>query len=520
MDSDDVSTMMRRDFEHFGPIETVELLKNGKNEAYVTYYNDGNAYLATCAFDESKNDKYIVQPADTWHQPKLVEEENNCFKPSPISILNKHCFLEVFERCGVDTQVNLAQVCPYFDALLHRYCFSKYKKLSIEIDWDANDAYGRGSEVILTCNLAKIREYLRCIGPYIEKLEIECYSIDNFKFHRLFEKLSQYVGSNIRSIILYLRISTDDMLLLRPILQPITELDVREIIFNGKQLNLSEVCPNLYRLRIAKGLKTIQESDRLPNLKSFINHHFDYPDEVSTFFARNPQIEKLVLCGANFNETMHVIVENLRDLRELSYICQYTNIESGCEQLKYLPNLVKLHLTSMDTGYSDDIITQIARCRGLRDLNLSIFAQRNRIMTIPSHRSFIGLAENLTNLKHFDLSNIELNERTIVAIVRQAERLETFHIHSFDRAFVATQFSLIEKIFAVTQNKRKTFTLYVDAHVPSDIPSGDDYCIQYFSVMTDRCCSLLATCNAFVFKGASNAEDLLKIQMKQRQDEF
>lgn len=207
--------MIRKEFHKYGAIESIEVLENGKSEAYITFANDPNAYLALIMNTEKQTTPFLVTPADTWHQPLTEstgnqsgvvvdnessdEEDEEMEDLPPIFNLNEDCLIKVLEFCDPEMLINLSKVCKLFNRLVFRYGFPKKRKLAIDVP-------NRSSST----PLAETRKILRCVGPYINELYVDWYSDENQtrrhmietpnNFQRFVQKLTQHVGENVRTM--------------------------------------------------------------------------------------------------------------------------------------------------------------------------------------------------------------------------------------------------------------------------------------------------------------------------------
>lgn len=149
-------------------------MKNGKFETYITFADNRSAALAfTFIISENalinkdlKDKKWFVEPANTWHQPLQTSVTNDLQNSNvmdvdnddqmkidiestlpPILQLNEDCFDRLFKFCGLESLINLSQVCKTFNILVgvkgsnNRY-FRRFNTLTIFVsDFFRDDNY-------------------------------------------------------------------------------------------------------------------------------------------------------------------------------------------------------------------------------------------------------------------------------------------------------------------------------------------------------------------------------------------
>lgn len=495
---DDNIALIENDFDQFGTIESVELLQNGINGAYVTFQHDAAAYLAV-KLKKWLEDKYSVRPANTWHQPSLTlpEEKASLARP-PISVLKKHCFMEIFDRCDIETLINLNEVCPYFSGVLHTHYFRKFHKLTVDIiDDEVTLAIINKNSIEVCSSLALIRKCLKSFGPHINGLIVRWNNSYDVRRQRLIEKMIKYVGKNIRELELD-EIHPNELLSLKSMLEPLTALEICDLYRIQKPQYLTNLFPNLSKLTVINGSENIQQLGHLEKLKH-LSLYDDNSHIILPIFQNNPQLEVLKLAGGEFNEAIDVITRYLPKLKELTYRCDGDCIEEGAKKLQRLQQLIKLQLKiSRCSENIDCIIDSISKCSNLLELYL-----RNECESQPNQNHLIALSQSLSLLEKAYFKGMKFDGKSIEAFIKHSNRLKELHLHSscFSENYTVVPITVIKQISQIVRDKNQMFILCVDSHVPSDLPTdGELYMLQFMEKCDEMRCPRR---NRFIFKGAT-----------------
>lgn len=429
---------LRSAFRKHGKIESIQLLDDG-HAAYVTFVKDVSAHSALVNIGP---EKFSVRPADTWHQP-LEETTQTSFnttdscltngETSPILQLNEDCLIAMFKQCDFDSQVNLANVCKPFKAVLDRYFFPNVHSMQLMFN---------------ETSLAKCRSILRCIGSHVKTIDVDTqFSPSNVYVSRFLQKLNQYAGKNLRELSLH-HLGTIDMRMQISIIEPILPRLSTLTIDNCHEklhLDLLEQCTNLVKLKLCQlllGWDAIQSlSLAMPNLQNLSviwDEYYepegedDYENQIDVFkaiIAQNPQLKCVKTHLMNLAKSN--IVQRLPTLEKLS-IDYSKDIGSDTDLLAHfvgMKNLAKLTLSRLWTRYDDipGILRQLVQIRNLRELKIYIENNSNDESCYKTYQApLISIAQELPHFEKCLLQGLTLLKPTIVKL---AQNLQSFHIH-------------------------------------------------------------------------------------------
>lgn len=417
---------LREEFRKYGAIESIELLKSGKPEAYVTFVDDVSAYRAVSAMDKAK---FFVVPANTWHQSLKVNQplgnhlgvDDEAMEEDlpPILKLNEECLLSMFKRFDVKSLVNLANVCKLFKNLLGRSVFPHIHTMPAFDDM----------------TLAEARNILRCVGPYLETVTVDRYFLDG-KYVRYLEKLNQYVGENIRELNLRfdqlpIIVPMVPILSIKTILPRLHKLSIIGNFGQSFSLNCAFLthCLNLVEFS-TNAIMTSNEpqiSLSLPNLRYIFIGRRCHAAFFNSLIEQNPQLTCVKTESSNI---LPGTVKHLTNVVKLTIkvwnIVELINwIHPDC-----LQNLTKLTLMIgmiTDLCQTIDLAKKLTK---LQELKIYIGHKGDDEICCESYQAqVVGIAQSLPRLEKFLVQGVTLWQTTIFSFVRLATKLQSLHIH-------------------------------------------------------------------------------------------
>jgi hypothetical protein len=203
--------------------------------------------------------------------------------------------------------------------------------------------------------------------------------------------------------------------------------------------NIKDGFYRLSRLSIVEcrgDLRMFVVSVPIPNLRSFCNERFRNSGEediVSAVAISYPTIKRLHLNDAyDSSVTLLKFVECCRDIEELSFVDWSGDVELKRSDIEAIASLPRLKLLNTNCRITDDAVSVLSRCKGLKHLTLGwvSFDLNNIIPTIG--RNLVSLdytsstpiletariiVEKCQNLHLLDLGCEELNARATSAAV-------------------------------------------------------------------------------------------------------
>lgn len=475
---------IERQFRKFGKIESIELVSIEKTEAYITFSDDRNAYLAL-AHNELQNKHptrlYNIQPADTWKQPThehscgednqemAIKEQNK----SPFSNLNEDCILEILKYLDFDSLVNLSEVCKLLYTLLHRHVFPRYREFTVP-----NDT----SKILMP--LAKVRRSLMCIGPYINELKFRWHDYDhNNRLNRFLDILAQHIGKNIRCIRFRDTLLTNDHISsMKAVFIYLETLEIT--VYNPDfdlDLDFEELCPNLRRLKLLENMQFIRCCKPWPKLEhlSIVGNEYMVLNTFRFFIKRNPQLKCLKFTAYHANERLQAVAQYLKNVQKLTILPSFPNLNAtNIAYLSCLQNLSHLNLMYLDEADLNGILGCLTRFVGLQALKLHLLYDGvdEDAHYEPDQLLMITLAQELPNLKMFSTRYIKWKESTLIDFVRSSRQLKSLHIHWSD---LPITYSIAWKIVKLLQSNRpqiqgEPFELFVNPSEITGIQMTDD----------------------------------------------
>lgn len=486
---------VERFFRKFGQIESIEILSSEAGEAYVTFVNDLNAYLALAHNQvESRRTSLVfnMSPADTWIQPSVVtnaKHENTTNQMDEqlpaFLMLNEFCILEIFKYLDLDSLVNLSMVCKLFRRLLQQHCFPRYHTYSIQ--------NGASSVPV---PLAKMRQTLICIGPHLTELNFKWHDYDHDqRLQRFLDKLGQLIGKNIRCIRFHCTLLEESHM---PAIQPILKhLDTLEVITYNPDFDLdldfTVLCPNLRRLKLLENMQLLQVCSKpWPTLEYFstVGNEYMEMEAFRSFLANNPQLQCLKFTAFSADDRLQTVAQNSKNLRKLTIFPSFPNLcASNIIYLSSLQHLTKLSLMDLEEGDLNGILDCLIRFTGLRSIKLflSLDSHLGETHYEANQRALISLAQELPHLEKFCTRYVKWNDTTVLDFIQNASQLNALHMHWCDLSITNSMAWKIVK--AVQSNRPQSTTVPLQLYVnPEDVIGlqmidGPDM-LRYLSVHT------------------------------------
>lgn len=434
---------------------------------------------------------YYVQPADTWEQPSqqnLQDESmllDDDYAP-PISMLNHHCLLKIFRYLDLNSMINLSEVCQLFNTLLHTHCFPRARRF----EFDNLDGKTK-------VTLAQMRRILRCIGPYINKLQFQWNDYDHsHRLQRFVEKLGKYVGKNIRHARFVNALFEDnEITALKPILQHLTTLEI--IVYNSDyelDIDFQANCPNLQKFKFLQNMQFVKCCKPWPTLQhlSIIGNEFLVLNTFREFFQQNPQITVLKFTAYHADDVLQIIARHLPNVRKLTILPSFPDIsEQNIVYLSSLRNLKKLNLMYLDDKDIDGILKCLIRFTTLSELKLHLHYDGSDDDTHfkPNQKSIISLALDLPNLEKLCLRQMYLLESTVLDLIRFASNLKVFHIHSCDLIITHKYIWNIVQVLKSSRPKNAItpLKLFIDLTDSIDLKTIQEPDIQKYLIVNNNC---------------------------------
>ncbi|KAJ6638932.1 hypothetical protein Bhyg_11670 [Pseudolycoriella hygida] len=480
---------VRKEFENYGAIESVKMLKNEKPEAYVTFVDNKSAAMAfglmNCENDLKITEreylcfkKYLVHIANTWHQPvedvndKSIVDFNSA--ASDILNLNDDCLRHIFMFCDLESLVNLSQVCKTFNDLLSvgngSITYRKFTTLRLIVDVIEKDRFGK----LMT--LGKARKLLRRVGPFITKLIIK--KLDQANVARYFQKIVQYAGECLHKMEIYDICLTEHLLaILHPIFQQLSVLKIR-LFSNNNEIDFQAICPNLKKLKISGIMNFERSCKHWQNLQHIsLLSDIILPETFCRFITINPHLQTVKFFHQNVQQ-IEAVATNLLNVKKIEIDCKYKPISavllSQLGQLKYLVQLTLLNLAD-DVSVVEIFLTLI-KFNELRVLKLHVSENQNHATSDDTinelrQQTLAALSYKLKHLEKLSLFNIKLDESTIFDIVRSANQLQAFHIHGTN---VLCSCSLISGIVNIRKLQQQVNLLKLYLDTPNESIAKED----------------------------------------------
>lgn len=419
--------------------------------AYITF---ADSMAANRAYELNRS-KFVVEPADTWHQPVVIGEIADELAPvadthtnESLLVLNDDCLYKIFEFCDLMTLSNLNDVCQRLRTLTNE---RKARDISMKL------------KISPTSNLATLRQLLRYVGRNLHDLLLEFdFDYKPKNLQRILYKVAQYCDGNIEKLSVYHLLLTADILsTLRPLLRRIKTFKVwnyNECIPSDYDIDLSPFRVNLEKLSIRQNalLRLCATPwDKLESLSILENADI----ERFTFeliCRNNPQLKRLNLTFNYFYMDIEHYIDcismYLKKIEKLSLEnASYTIISSHPAFLLFIPNLRELKLTGIYRSEFGCIVEIVKELKQLESLKLQVYVTN---VTEPHGKmeemEIKSIGQNLVKLKTFHLEFFNFPTRLLLDFVRMRPSLDEIGIKTGcdieHNDTVQTQFELARAI--------------------------------------------------------------------------
>lgn len=501
-------------FKKYGPIESIKIFNHcknsGKKYAYIQYIENKDAYLAFLDLQKKRRKlhsepEYIVIPADTWQQPldnttESGDVEINAADFTTMDKLNVDCLIRIFECCDDKSLVCLSEVNQLFNRILSQDIFPKHKKLSFNLD--RGHEYRERTDM----SLAQMRRYGRCFGPYLTEVQFHFHYNDKpSNLPRMFNKFTQYVGSNLKKIfITQLVLEEKHLNELKPVLSQLEYLKI--VAYNEDfeyDIDFRSLCPNLKTLKLLHHMQFVHCAQPWPKLEnlSVLNNEYMVIETVCLLMQNNPQLKRLKLTAFSCDTLLQNLGRYLTNLEKLTAYQGFPDISAST--LVYLTNLPKLHtlkLMYLDEIVFNGILEFLPKLTGLQKLKLHLFSDggpEDEPEFTPNHRLVIALSQELIDLKVFHIAFVQLNEDVVIDFLRYAEKLEELSMHhcnvKLNERFV---YNIVDVRKHLNLVQSKPLHLIVDPFQNPEIEKVSKYHLNlkkiYLLILTNK---IIASCS-------------------------
>lgn len=346
-----------------------------------------------------------------------IDLDNQCEGiQSEIFKLSDECLHKIFERCDLESLVNLFEVCKRFKNLFlepngelsYRH-FEKFKTLRVDVCETNGD-------------INATRKYLQRVGPFVEKIIFRCNHPYWFFVDGYLMEFERYAGVHLCELELI------NVQLIRPHkfferIRALT-LKIENFFYVRKFVDLQTIFPNVtsFEIKIRLGVCTYEWDHNLawPTLR-FLSMDFRIPqDNFVALLKRNRQLkgfklvwyEKLMLSALHELENIERLeIEKVESLRSMNFL--------------RFSQLNQLTLKFENTFY-DEIIETITNAEQIRELKLMTLG------AVANEQALLDLIQRLPHLQELCLYGISIKHTTVVHAVIFAEQLKKFRFSHFD----------------------------------------------------------------------------------------
>lgn len=373
------------------------------------------------------------------------------------------CLIKVFKLLDEASLVNLSEVSRQFNGILHGNIFPNHKMLTFNLCRcsDISDCrwLWKGTT---SMNLALMRKYLRCFGPYLTDVKfLFCNNFNtkpvNLDIRRLFNKFAQLVGPNLKKLhIRKLPLTESQLDELKPVLR---QLDEFKLLFGRDDhfcygRDFISLFPNLKKFSFSGSMNSVHFTHKWQSLESLTYFEYDVENETLPLLVRNnPQLKHLAVFTYYCEELMQSLARHLKQLEKLTL---YDDVDEDSATISertliHLRELQHLHILKLmfvrDSDLLNGILRFLPKLIGLQTIRLhcnlkSLHATKAHL----DHRLFIELAKQMTNLKVFHIAYVQLDEENIVDFIRYAEPLQEIFIYECDTPMNAMNENSIHRI--------------------------------------------------------------------------
>lgn len=353
---------------------------------------------------------FDVRPVHPWRQPKEIIAEEQ----PPIQRLNEDCLIALFKLTDSRSKVALAHTCKLFKSVLDRNFFPRINSLVISAKMTRED----------------VEKALSCVGAHIQILEFKSLFNEDIRL------LNKYVGESIRELHLHgcYGDPVNTIQIITPILLRLHVLTLTSC--EAVDLSLLEKCTNLKKLKIHGKIHwNRKQSLAIPNLQHLkFDSNLVFPsNRAATFESIIVQNRQLKCVKTRDVHITIANIENIPNVEKLT-ICCLDRAISISERITYLSTLENLTKLTLFQIYNRNLNLIFDRLKQLKSLvTLKIYVGAFYIDHTTIYHSYqiplVTIAGELTNLEKFLLDGLTLEKPTIFDIVRNATKLQSFHIH-------------------------------------------------------------------------------------------
>lgn len=395
-----------------------------KLEAYITFYNDKDAYFAMIDNIMNKsNGIFKISPADTWHQPQVIsfavdlpDAEDDPMESTSRFVKNlpNECLLKIFEYCDIESLAEISEVGQSFSDIVHTHLFPAIKEFS---------TFGSNSKG--ESSLAVVRKILRCIGSYVNKVDI-CWS-GNKK--RLLQKVVQHVTNVLKMRFDDFTLTYELLQIIKPILIRLHTLKYILYDFDAyEHVHFEKYCPNLVKLSLTTPDQILLGREPWPTLK-ILSLHCEVPatqlDIFYAFIKLNPQLKcsKAVYQGDSW---LKMLIKYLPSLEKIRIQIEDFPMSAAelirLKSLKHLKQLLLCFQYILNENEKLEILHSLIKFTKLRLLNICFLG--NSTKCNGETGAVVKLAQQLPNLEIFEYFGGFLDQATVVTFVQYAKRLK------------------------------------------------------------------------------------------------
>lgn len=430
--------------------------------AYITF---AESMAANRAYELNvNNSKYVVEPADTWHQPVDISEVaplEDINVNESLLVLNDDCLYKIFEFCDLLALSNLSDVCQRLRTLTDE---RKPRDISMKL------------KISPLSNLGMMRQLLRYVGPNLRDLLLEFdFDYKPKNLQRILSKVVQYCDGNIKKFSVYHLLLTGDIQsTLSPLLKRIETFKVwnyNECIPSDYDIDLSPFHDNLEKLSIRQNALLrlcVSPWEKLMNLSILENADI----EGCTFeliCRSNPQLKRLNLTFNYFYMDIEHYIDcislYLKKIEKLSLEnASYTIISSHPAFLLFIPNLKELKLTGIYRSEFSSIVEIVKELKQLESLKLQVYVTNvNETHGNLEEMEIKSIGQNLDKLRNFHLEFYNFPTRFLLDFVRMRPSLDEIGIKNGcdieHNDVVQTQFELARAISFGKEPERRLYVL-------------------------------------------------------------
>ncbi|XP_031621050.1 uncharacterized protein LOC116339353 [Contarinia nasturtii] len=346
--------------------------------------------------------------------------------------LNNDCLLTIFEYLNIESLCHIANVCTRFKGASEELFSYKYKSFEF-----------KNSNI----KLPLLRRVLCKFGHYIQSLRVECLeTISNLQ-------LAKYCSINLKHLSLRsVKITHDEIVPLVPHLECL-EIRFCQMDAHGDWNKVFNNAPELEKLvfKMKNGHSKWADNmlmRHMPKLKHIELDCCDlHSDQLSGILRLNPQLKQLIITTFINDEFIEAIVENVKDLEELTFgskEAKQTGHHSakGLLRLSELKNLTKLGINDFRwVGYEDSL-----------SLLVKTFINKNILLeelSIESRSFDLTVVDDLVNMKtlrKLRLGGFDITATDLIALTAELPLLSKLTIsYNFNGTInVGTLITMIE----------------------------------------------------------------------------